>query len=432
MSEHEPTNHEPANDEPDTEPELRDRAESALRAVRDPDADLNVFEAGLVESITVDGASVTVRAAVTEFDDANATQVMRAMAQAVRDVPAVESAHVEPVSPSSGGGATGVDAFDTVIAVASAKGGVGKSTVSTGLACALAGEHSAGLFDADIHGPNVPSLLDVEGPVHSDDEGHPLPVSVAGPDASLDVMSVGLMESGAPLAWRGAMAHDALTELFADTAWSADDTLVLDLPPGTGDVVLTTLQEISVDGVVVVTTPFESSLEDTARSIELFRDNEVPVLGAVVNMREFACPSCGDTHRLFPGEAASERLDATMLAELPFSPQFQETPAPGDAAPAFETLAESVSEAAATAWDVDAPDGALDIRGDPPERRKERVAERFTALASGETFALVSDRDPTPVRRFLGGLTDRAPAEIDGFSVERRTPNDWLLTATKP
>nr|WP_241768030.1 DUF2249 domain-containing protein [Haloferax sp. ATB1] len=72
------------------------------------------------------------------------------------------------------------------------------------------------------------------------------------------------------------------------------------------------------------------------------------------------------------------------------------------------------------------------MRGDPPERRKERVAERFTALASGETFALVSDRDPTPVRRFLGGLTDRAPAEIDGFSVERRTPNDWLLTATKP
>ncbi|WP_042665796.1 P-loop NTPase [Haloferax sp. ATB1] len=432
MSEHDPTNHDPANSEPDTESELRDRVESALRAVRDPDADVDVFEAGLVESIAVDGASVTVRAAVSEFDDANATRVMRAMAQAVRDVPAVEGAHVEPVSPSSGDGATGVDAFDTVIAVASAKGGVGKSTVSTGLACALAGERPAGLFDADIHGPNVPSLLDVEGPVHSDDEGHPLPVSVGGSDASLDVMSVGLMETGAPLAWRGAMAHDALTELFADTAWSADDTLVLDLPPGTGDVVLTTLQEISVDGVVVVTTPFESSLDDTARSIELFRDNGVPVLGAVVNMGEFACPSCGDTHQLFPGETAGERLDATVLAELPFSPRFQETPVPGDAAPAFETLAESVSEAAATAWDVDAPDDALDIRGDPPERRKERVAERFTALASGEAFALVSDRDPTPVRRFLGGLTDRDPAEIDGFSVERRTPNDWLLTATKP
>ncbi|EMA07956.1 P-loop NTPase [Haloferax denitrificans] len=432
MSEHEPTTHDPTNSEPTTESELRDRVESALRAVRDPDADLDVFEAGLVESITVDGASVTVRAAVTEFDDANATQVMRAMAQAVRDVPAVESAHVEPVSPSSGGGATGVDAFDTVIAVASAKGGVGKSTVSTGLACALAGEHSAGLFDADIHGPNVPSLLDVEGPVHSDDEGHPLPVSVAGPDASLDVMSVGLMESGAPLAWRGAMAHDALTELFADTAWSADDTLVLDLPPGTGDVVLTTLQEISVDGVVVVTTPFESSLDDTARSIELFRDNGVPVLGAVVNMGEFACPSCGDTHELFPGETASKHLDAPVLAELPFAPRFQETPTPGDTPPAFGRLAQSVSEAAATAWDVDAPDDALDIRGDPPERRKERVAERFTALASDEMFTLISDRDPTPVRRFLGGLTDRDPAEIDGFSVERRTPNDWVLTAKKP
>ncbi|SDN09977.1 ATP-binding protein involved in chromosome partitioning [Halogranum gelatinilyticum] len=410
---------------------LKDRIESALRSVRDPDADVNVFEAGLVESIAVDGGDVTVEAAVAEFGDENAGGIMQAMLQAVRDVPAVESAHVEPVAPSTEGEG-GVADFGTVIAVASAKGGVGKSTVSTNLACALAGERATGLFDADIHGPNVPSLLDVSGPVHSDDEGSPLPIRASGSDAELDVMSVGLMESGAPLAWRGAMAHDALTELFTNTAWRADDTLVVDLPPGTGDVVLTTLQEVPVDGVVVVTTPFESSLEDTARSIELFRDNDVPVLGAVVNMGEFTCPSCGDSHDLFPGSSVEETLDAAVLAELPFSTEFQETPAPGETTPAFARLAEAVSEAAATAWDLDLPTDAVDIRGEPPEHRRQRVAEGFTSLDSGATFTLVSDRDPTPVREFLGGLTDRSPSDIEGFAVERRTPDDWVLTATRP
>ncbi|NHN49169.1 P-loop NTPase [Halostella sp. JP-L12] len=416
---------------PDEGP-LEDRVEAALRAVRDPDAGVNVFEAGLVESIRVDGTDVTVEAAVDAFDEASATGAMEAMLRAVRDVPGVGSAHVEPVAPSAGDGSEGVAGFDTVIAVASAKGGVGKSTVSTGLACALAAERSTGLFDADIHGPNVPRLLDVSGPVRSDDEGRPLPVGASGPDADLDVMSVGLMEDGAPLAWRGAMAHDALTELFEDAAWRAEDTLVIDLPPGTGDVVLTTLQEVPVDGVVVVTTPFPASLDDTARSVELFRDNDVPVLGAVVNMGGFTCPSCGDDHDLFPGSSPADALSAPVLAEIPFSTDLQETPAPGDAPPEMERLAESVTDAAATAWDVDVPDDAVDIRGEPPEVRRERVADRFASLDSGATLTLVSDRDPSPVRGYLADLADADPGAIEPFAVERRTPDDWVLTAVRP
>jgi len=151
------------------------------------------------------------------------------------------------------------------------------------------------------------------------------------------------------------------------------------------------MQEVPVDGVGVVTTPFPACLDDTARSVELFRDNDVPVLGAVVNRGGFTCPTCGDDHDLFPGGSPDEVLSSPILAELPFS-----------------------------------------IRGDPPERRRERVAERFEALDSGETFALVSDRDPTPVREYLAELADRRPAEIEGFEVERRTPDDWALTATRP
>ncbi len=427
--------------------DLRERVEAALRSVRDPDADVNVFEAGLVESIDVEsadgevgtddevghdgGGAVVVGASVTEFDDEHAQGVMRAMLRAVRDVPGVERAHVEPVAPSTTDDAVGVAGFDTVIAVASAKGGVGKSTVATGLACALASEVSTGLFDADVHGPNVPELLDVSGPVHSDDEGNPLPVPVAGEEATLDAMSVGLMESGAPLAWRGAMAHDALTELFETTAWSADDTLVVDLPPGTGDVVLTTLQEVPVDGVVVVTTPYSASLADTRRSIELFRDNDVPVLGAVLNMGSFSCPSCGDTHDLFPGSSPEEVLSAPILRELPFSTELQETPTPGSVPPALTELAEAVREAAATAWDLDVPDDAVDIRGERPETRRERVRSGFSSVEAGATFTLVSDRDPTPVQEFLARLAGCQPSDVDA-AVERRTPADWVLTATRP
>ncbi|RYJ08200.1 DUF2249 domain-containing protein [Halogeometricum borinquense] len=411
---------------------LEDRVEAALRAVRDPDADVNVFEAGLVESITIEDDAVTVEAAVTEFDDANAQGVMRAMLQALRDVPGVESAHVEPVAPSSADMTAGVHGFDTVIAVASAKGGVGKSTVATGLACGLAADRETGLFDADIHGPNVPTLLDIDGPIRSADDGSPLPAVASGQNADLDVMSVGLMETGAPLAWRGAMAHDALTELYEDTAWHADDTLVLDLPPGTGDVVLTTLQEVPVDGVVVVTTPFPASLKDTARSVELFRDNGVPVLGVVVNMGSFDCPSCGDSHPLFPEGSPAETLSAPLLVELPFSPALQETPEPGTPHDSMAELADAVADAAETAWDVTVPDESLDLRGDTPEKRKERVSERFTSLESGAQFTLVSDRDPTPVREFLATLSDCRPDELADLQVERQTPNDWVLSVTVP
>lgn len=410
---------------------LEDRVEAALRAVRDPDADVNVFEAGLIESLDVNGDEVTVGAAVEEFDPQSAQEVMRAILRAVRDVPGVENAHVEPVAPSADG-AAGVHGFDTVIAVASAKGGVGKSTVATGLACALAADHATGLFDADIHGPNVPTLLDVDGPVRSADDGSPLPVVASGADADLDVMSVGLMETGAPLAWRGAMAHDALTELYEDTAWRANDTLVLDLPPGTGDAVLTTLQEVPVDGVVVVTTPFPASLEDTARSVELFRDNDVPVLGAVVNMGSFDCPSCGDEHELFPDGSPAETLSAPLLAELPFSTEYQRTPVPGDSRGPMGELADAVADAAEAPWDPEIPPSTLDIRGDPPERRRERVAERFASLDGGAEFSLVSDRDPSPVREFLANLADGDSAAFDDFSVERRTPQDWVLSVTVP
>ena len=405
---------------------ISDRIEEQLRAVRDPKADLSVFEAGFIENIHVEDGEVTIETDMASLDGDTSASVVQAMLRAVDDVDAVESVHVERTTPSNEGRST-VESFDTIVAVASAKGGVGKSTVASSLACALAADDDVALFDADVHGPNVPSLLDVSGPIHSSDEGDPLPVRTGG----LEVMSVGLMEDGAPLAWRGAMAHDAVDDLFANTAWRNDGTLVVDLPPGTGDVVLTTLQEVPVDGVVVVTTPFHASVADTARTVELFRDNDVPVLGTVVNMAEYVCDCCGESNELFEGEALAE-LDADVLAELPFDKALQGTPAPGAVPDPVTELGAAVTEAAQTAGELTVPDHAVDIRGLPPQKRKDAVRERFSSLDSGEVFILVSDRDPTPVGAFLGRLASAPRTDSDRFEVRRVTPDDWVLETVRP
>jgi len=403
---------------------LSDRVEAALRAVRDPAAGLSVFEAGFVEDVTVTEGEVRIEADLHALDADTGQGVVDAMLRAVDDVDGVEGVHVERASPSAEGRAS-VGAFDHVVAVASAKGGVGKSTVATHLACALAADNDVALFDADIHGPNVPSLVEASGPIHATDDGDPMPVRRRG----MDVMSVGLMEDGAPLAWRGAMAHDALSDLFENTAWENDDVLVVDLPPGTGDVVLTTLQDVPVDGVVVVTTPFHSAVSDTGRTVELFRDNDVPVLGAVVNMAEYVCDCCGEPNDLF--EASTDALDAPVLAELPFTKELQGTPEPGDVPESVATLGDRVRTALDEAWTVGAPDDAVDIRDCPPEERKQRVRERFESLDGGGAFTLVSDRDPTPVGDFLSRLAETPRAAFD-IEVRRATPDDWVLETTKP
>ncbi|QCC52680.1 DUF2249 domain-containing protein [Halapricum salinum] len=243
-------------------------------------------------------------------------------------------------------------------------------------------------------------------------------------------MSVGLLESDVPLAWRGAMAHDAVSQLFGETAWRSDDTLVVDLPPGTGDVVLTTLQEVPVDGLVVVTTPFHTSVTDTNRTIDLFDDEGVPVLGAVVNMAEFTCECCGEPNDLFEDGVAD--LSTAVLASLPFDRELQGRPAPGSVPADIEDLADQITAEIDSLGSYQPPQDAVDIRGLPPDLRRQRVEEAFSSLDSGDPFVLVSDRDPTPVTEFLARLADVDPGSFDGFEVERKTPEAWALTTEHP
>jgi len=412
----------PATDPPD---DVRAVVRETLSDVSLPSIESDLVSSGIVAEIDLHGESLTVVVDMSPYPAASDENVMTAILEVTEEVPGIENVQVEQTGPDAEL-RSGVESFDRVIAVASAKGGVGKSTVAAHLAAALAAEEDVAIFDADVHGPNVDRILDVDGPVYATDDGQPVPIDYDG----MEVMGVGLLQSDVPLAWRGAMAHDAVSDLFGDTAWRNDGTLVIDLPPGTGDVVLTTLQDVPVDALIVVTTPFHTSVADTNRTIDLFLDEGVPVLGAVVNMAEFTCEHCGEPNDLF--DDGLSNLSTDVLATLPFDEALQARPTVGAAPAPISEFAESIESEFDALAAYEPPEDAVDIRGLDPEPRRDRVREAFEALESGEQFRVVSDRDPTPIRQYLANLAEVDPTAVDPFDVCRKSPDAWELTTARP
>src|SRR6185436_3132656 len=212
-----------------------------------------------------------------------------------------------------------------IIAVASGKGGVGKSTTAVNLALALHAEGAqVGVLDADIYGPSQPRMLGLTGKPDSPD-GHSLsPKEHYG----LQAMSIGLMiEEDTPMIWRGPMVTQALQQLLNDTAWRGLDYLVIDLPPGTGDIQLTLCQRVPVSGAVIVTTPQEIALIDAKKGLKMFEKVEVPVLGIVENMATHVCSKCGHEEHIFGsggGALMSEQYGVPLLGSLPLDIRIRE------------------------------------------------------------------------------------------------------------
>jgi ATP-binding protein involved in chromosome partitioning len=298
----------------------------ALRAVRDPATGRDVIESGMVEAVTARDGLVQFALAVPR-ERAKSLEPLRAEAErAAAAVPGVRQASVvltahraapPPAAPPKGEKPPLLTEIGRVIAVASGKGGVGKSTTAVNLAVALAAEGlRVGLLDADIHGPSLPQMLGertrprVEG-------DRIIPISRWG----LSAMSVGfLVDPETPMIWRGPMVMGALEQMMGQVEWGALDVMIVDMPPGTGDAQLTMSQRVKLAGAVIVSTPQDVALLDARRGVRMFEKVGVPVLGLIENMSYFCCPECGHRAEIFGHGGArleAERLGIEFLGELP-------------------------------------------------------------------------------------------------------------------
>lgn len=296
----------------------------ALQAVEDPDLGGNIVALGLVNEVSVDGDTVSVDLAL----GAPYSPTETAIAGRVREVLSDTFAEVALTASIDRGLSAEEQVLPdvkNVIAVASGKGGVGKSTVAVNLAAGLADRGArVGLFDADVYGPNVPRMVEAdEQPAATRDE------TIVPPERyGMKLMSMAfLVGEDDPVIWRGPMVHKLITQLVEDVEWGALDYMVVDLPPGTGDTQLTLLQTVPVTGAVVVTTPQEVAVDDARKGLRMFGKHDTPVLGIVENMASFRCPDCGGEHAIF-GEGGGERFaaenDMPFLGSIPLDPSVRE------------------------------------------------------------------------------------------------------------
>jgi ATP-binding protein involved in chromosome partitioning len=304
--------------------------QAALGCYVEPNLGMTLAEAGAVESVA-DGPSGPVARIVLGFPVGGyADTLARALdahlvAAGVEARPVYEiTARIPPFVADPRQRA--LAEVSNVIAVASGKGGVGKSTVAANLALALAAQGArVGLLDADIYGPSLPRMMGLTGQRPTTQDGKTLePPRGHG----LPVMSIGfLVDSDQPMAWRGPMVTQALSQMLADTHWGALDYLVVDMPPGTGDIQLTLAQRVPVSGAVIVTTPQEIALLDARKGLQMFRKVGVPVLGIVENMGLHRCPACGHESHIFDaggGRELAARYETTLLGELPLEAAIRE------------------------------------------------------------------------------------------------------------
>src|SRR5688572_3094548 len=294
----------------------------ALKSVVDPDLRKDIVSLGFVKNLAIDGGRVSFTIELTT-PACPVKDVMKAQAQAaVSALPGVESVDIamsavvrSVTAPEHG--RPPLPGVKNVIAVGAGKGGVGKTTVAVNLALALAKCGSrVGLLDGDIYGPNVPMMLGISTQLTTDGK-QIVPAEKYG----LQVISIGfLTQDDAPIIWRGPMLHSAIQQFFREVAWKDLDYLIVDMPPGTGDVALSMSQTVPVVGSIVVTTPQQVSLSDSRRAVRMYQKLNIPTIGIVENMSYYQCTNCHHEADIFGhggGEALAAELNVPFLGRLP-------------------------------------------------------------------------------------------------------------------
>ncbi len=335
---------------------------AAMSKVMDPELHIDLVKAGMVKDVRVEGDKARLKIELTTPACPMKGKIQADAEAALKAVPGLKTFDIEwgaqvRAAPAGMGGTPGqalLPQVKNVILVGAGKGGVGKSTVAVNLATALAREGAkVGLLDADFYGPSVPLMTGINGKPVSPDGKSLLPMEAHG----LKVMSIGfLVEADQALIWRGPMLHGALMQLVRDVRWGELDYLILDLPPGTGDVALSLSQSVRAAGAVLVTTPQDVALADVVRAKQMFDKVHIPVLGIVENMSQFVCPNCSHVTPIFNkggGHRAAQMFSIPFLGEIPLDLKIREA---GDAglpvvlgapdspeALAFKTMARNIA-----------------------------------------------------------------------------------------
>jgi ATP-binding protein involved in chromosome partitioning len=307
----------------------KEQIEDAIKGYIEPHMEKDLVSTKCVKGIDIDGDKVKVTVVLGFPAKGVQAEISNAVKAAVEAVDGVAACEVDLgwkiVAHSVQKSLKPIDSVKNIIAVASGKGGVGKSTTAVNLALALSAEGATvGILDADIYGPSQPRMLGISGKPESKDGKSLEPMM----SYDIQAMSIGfLIDEETPMIWRGPMVTQALEQLLNDTNWSDLDYLIIDLPPGTGDTQLTLAQKVPVSGAVIVTTPQDIALLDARKGFKMFEKVEVPVLGIVENMSIHICSSCGHEEHIFGeggGQRMAEQYGVDFLGALPLEMRIRE------------------------------------------------------------------------------------------------------------
>ena len=302
----------------------------ALRKVRYPGFSRDIVSFGFVKDVAVGGGNVSFRLSTTTASAEVAEQIRAEAEAALRALPGVTAVTIRvetgqaPVNLAGAQVSKGTALPGTrfMVAVASGKGGVGKSTVAANLALALRQlGYTVGLLDCDIYGPSQQMMMGIDEKPFLNEDEKIVPIERYG----VRVMSIGfLMDVDTPVIWRGPMIYKAIEQFLGDVAWGDQDFLVVDLPPGTGDAQLTLTQKVALSGAVIVTTPQDVALIDARKGLAMFQKVNVPLIGLIENMSGFECPKCGHVEPIFKtggGERTAQLLEVPFLGRIPLDPR---------------------------------------------------------------------------------------------------------------